>query len=88
MEPVANGDLRYEYQSEEQAWYQDPPDDIPVKARVVRAHSQDSAVVHRVGLQSMSEEDQGSFSQPMWAEDLGVVRINRHSKKSLEMLTR
>ena len=97
--PVANGDTRYDSETVEvdPSWYQDPGEDgletasQPVqdpfqKERVFRAHSQDSGVVHRVGLLSSGEDTSGS--QPMWAEDLGVVRIGRHSKKSLEMLTR
>ena len=97
--PVANGDVRYDNEAVEvdPSWYQDPGEGLemtsqPVgepaghKERVFRAHSQDSGVVNRVGL--LSSGDEGSASQPMWAEDLGVVRVGRHSKKSLEMLTR
>lgn len=96
--PVANGDARYDSEQVEAdpSWYQDPQDGMetasqpvqePVqREKVFRAHSQDSAVVNRVGL--LSSGDEGSSSQPMWAEDLGVVRVGRHSKKSLEMLTR
>ena len=96
--PVANGDARYDNErvEEDPSWYQDPQDGMetasqPVqdsfhRERVFRAHSQDSGVVNRVGLLSSGEE--GSNSQPMWAEDLGVVKVGRHSKKSLEMLTR
>ena len=107
-EPVANGDVRYEFQAGRQpvdpSWYQDPPDleedpsppssslprqdPVPHKEPLGRAHSQDSAMLHRVSLHSTGEEE-GSHSQPMWAEDLGVVRIKKgNSKKSLEMLTR
>ena len=85
------------------SWYQDPadaeenpspslslpgPDPGPHKEPLGRAHSQDSAMLHRISLHSTGEEE-GSHSQPMWAEDLGVVRIKKgNSKKSLEMLTR
>ena len=82
---------------EDPSWYHDPGEglesvsqqvqELAMRDRVFRAHSQDSGVIHRVGLLSSGEEG-SSNSQPMWAEDLGVVRIGRHSKKSLEMLTR
>ena len=101
--PVVNGDMRYEYDREgltpvDPSWYQDPPDnDVDpsssqsghiIKDHVTRCHSQDSGVLHRiVGIHSMSSDD-GSHSQPMRAEDLGVVKISRRNKKSLEMLTR
>lgn len=88
---IANGDLEYEYRSMvDPHWYHDPPEDegettSSNKDKMVRAHSQDSAVSRRISVQS-APGGEGSHSQPMWAEDLGVVRIR--NKKSLEMLTR
>lgn len=92
-DPIANGDLGYEYHHGgsmvDPHWYHDPHEDeaeaISSKDKVVQAHSQDSAVSRRISVQS-GPGDEGSHSQPMWAEDLGVVRIK--NKKSLEMLTR
>ena len=99
-------EYQHREQAVDPSWYQDPEDNCettspssqpgqdPVRNgdRVVQAHSQDSAVGHRISLQSTGGEEE-SHSQPAWDEgrsaDLGVVRIKkRHSKKSLEMLTR
>ena len=98
-------EYQHREQAVDPSWYQDPeencettspssqPGQDPVRNgdRVVQAHSQDSAVGHRISLQSTGGEE--SHSQPAWDEgrsaDLGVVRIKKkHSKKSLEMLTR